>query len=1161
MSDVVKAVVVTAAVMVAWYALPFTAPMGAGAGAAAAGGATAIGLSGFAGLTGMTAIAAAAATVVLVSTVAAKLSSRGMEASRENFSSGSKFASRSAIAPRQIIYGECRVGGTITQLATKGTVNQNLCMYVVLSGHPVHSLVKIRLNDEDATLVDNAGAEVSGETVYTVDNANFTDSGITGHGNGKLIQYTFHDGTQTAHDGLARATLGSDEVPDTHKFTNCAYVYIEMHYSPEKLSQMPALSFQVKGKKVYDPRSFDFNANTAVNTTTNVITYKASSGASPDLSTNDAFVYDTNSGTAIGGLTNGTTYYVIYVSATTIKLATTAANANAGTAISLTSKPSSETHKFTVSTFSANSALCVRDYLTDTTYGIKATSDEVNDTTSGGGFAQAANVCDQDVTLADNSTTEKRYTANGFSKFSASGSGLLEGLLSSCAGSLTYTNGMFNCFPAAAQTASLTITDDDLLEPVTVTTASSKNDLYNGVKGMFVDSANSFQAADTPIYVDIGSGSIASPQSGSYLSDDTPSGESTANYKKILEMQHPFTTTHTRSQRLAKISLKNQRYNTTMTCLVGLNFMKLQPKDWVQVTNSRLSYTNKLFEVQSMNLDVISSEGSDIPYLAVRLNLKETAAAITNFTYNEHVAPLATASNLATGSLSVSAPTSLSITPTTVVEGANTNKVEILVTWANNADEAVLGTEIAWSADGTNFQTGVVGKKTARFIISGLLVADYGASAKNYVVKVRHFSFNSVYSVYTSTANANTANPSAPAACSSFTVSNDKPLGVILKWTNPTAASTGLRSVKIHRRNISTTPTDDTYLVATIAAEPSKKMQWTTGADDGLVGPVRFDAGNKLTVVVGSETIAIPAAQYAKLTAADSVTYDDGGGTAIGGLTDGTEYYIIKAGSNNIKLATSAGNASSETAINLTSIPSSSQEHVLKPNYYFWLKTINHNERESASFLAGNQAGRLAKLQTADIEDDGTIVIHGMLSTKEVFGRNDVYDNSQSVGTGQLPEAAVVATDTDLPKRYTGLPEYQGQLSGTVFTTVKSWQMNGTGIMAVAVTGEGYDGSASEDMAVRITKNNGTTQSAGGADDVVGTPAVSAGSGEAQQLFGGASITRLWTNITVERGDTFYLQVASCEQTGSTTAKDEITAIKCHADFRYGHSWTSTNHD
>ena len=36
------------------------------------------------------------------------------------------------------------------------------------------------------------------------------------------------------------------------------------------------------------------------------------------------------------------------------------------------------------------------------------------------------------------------------------------------------------------------------------------------------------------------------------------------------------------------------------------------------------------------------------------------------------------------------------------------------------------------------------------------------------------------------------------------------------------------------------------------------------------------------------------------------VTYTDGGGTAIGGLTDGTSYFIIKVDQNTIKLATSA---------------------------------------------------------------------------------------------------------------------------------------------------------------------------------------------------------------------------------------------------------------
>ena len=48
------------------------------------------------------------------------------------------------------------------------------------------------------------------------------------------------------------------------------------------------------------------------------------------------------------------------------------------------------------------------------------------------------------------------------------------------------------------------------------------------------------------------------------------------------------------------------------------------------------------------------------------------------------------------------------------------------------------------------------------------------------------------------------------------------------------------------------------------------------------------------------------------------VTYNDGGGTAIGGLSDGS-YFIIKEDQNTIKLASSASNAAAGTAINLTS--------------------------------------------------------------------------------------------------------------------------------------------------------------------------------------------------------------------------------------------------
>ncbi len=68
-----------------------------------------------------------------------------------------------------------------------------------------------------------------------------------------------------------------------------------------------------------------------VNTTDNIITVSATAPVS-----GTPVIYDSSGSTAIGGLTNRTKYYIIYVSSTTIKLATSYENALAGTAIDLT---------------------------------------------------------------------------------------------------------------------------------------------------------------------------------------------------------------------------------------------------------------------------------------------------------------------------------------------------------------------------------------------------------------------------------------------------------------------------------------------------------------------------------------------------------------------------------------------------------------------------------------------------------------------------------------------------------------------------------------------------------------------------------------------------------------------------------------------------------
>jgi hypothetical protein len=74
-----------------------------------------------------------------------------------------------------------------------------------------------------------------------------------------------------------------------------------------------------------------FNAATAVNSSTNVLTYNTHG-----FITGDSVIYDNNSGTSVGGLTDNNTYYVIRINSNEIKLASNLANAVAGSAIAIT---------------------------------------------------------------------------------------------------------------------------------------------------------------------------------------------------------------------------------------------------------------------------------------------------------------------------------------------------------------------------------------------------------------------------------------------------------------------------------------------------------------------------------------------------------------------------------------------------------------------------------------------------------------------------------------------------------------------------------------------------------------------------------------------------------------------------------------------------------
>ena len=84
--------------------------------------------------------------------------------------------------------------------------------------------------------------------------------------------------------------------------------------------------------------------------------------------------------------------------------------------------------------WSDNPALCIMDYLM-AGFGLGAGLDEIDKDS----FIAAANICDETVQTIDG--TEKRYTCNGVVDLADNPRTILEDMLSSCAGFLTYTGG------------------------------------------------------------------------------------------------------------------------------------------------------------------------------------------------------------------------------------------------------------------------------------------------------------------------------------------------------------------------------------------------------------------------------------------------------------------------------------------------------------------------------------------------------------------------------------------------------------------------------------------------------------------------------------------------------------------------------------------------
>ena len=114
----------------------------------------------------------------------------------------------------------------------------------------------------------------------------------------------------------------------------------------------------------------------------------------------------------------------------------------------------------------------------------------------------------------------------------------------------------------------------------------------------------------------------------------------------------------------------------------------------------------------------------------------------------------------------------------------------------------------------------------------------------------------------------------------------------------------------------------------------------------------------------------------------DVVVYTNGGGTSIGGLTDGNTYHIIRINDNVIKLATSITNANAKVAIDITSTGSGTSHNLtakpMSESSYagtllqqFFTETLTSEEISEDFALIKFNIGPIAKYQGYYASNDG----------------------------------------------------------------------------------------------------------------------------------------------------------------------------------------------
>ena len=381
--------------------------------------------------------------------------------------------------------------------------------------------------------------------------------------------------------------------------------------------------------------------------------------------------------------------------------------------------------------YSSNPALIVYDYLTSSD-GMNASTSEI-DTTS---FTSSANDCEDSITLAD-ASTQNRYECHGVVSLDKKPIEIIEDILSSCVGTLTYEQGKFVLKVGKARSSVKAITEDDLAGEISVRAKPKRQDIYNQVKGVFADEDNNYVATDFPVQED-----------STYQTND---GETISR-----EIQLNYTTNIAMAERIALILLKQSRQMISVNMICKPTLINLSVGDVVTLTISKLGFSTKQFLITSYTLN---------ENLTVSLTLQEYNTTVYDYNSATDQTTVTTPSNINLPSaFSVNAPTTLVLNDELRIsnEGILVNVLTVSATESDNAFVGRYECQFKKESDSTFIDVGIGTQPS--FEIVGV------QQAVNYDVRIRAISSIGVKSSFLSGQHEVVGELAPPSDCENFAV-------------------------------------------------------------------------------------------------------------------------------------------------------------------------------------------------------------------------------------------------------------------------------------------------------------------------------------------------------------------------------------------------------